>query len=48
MANEVLETISAWDTRTHLEVRVEDVLKLQSGEPPYLYPRPQLRVNAYF
>ena len=47
MANEVLESIGAWETtRTHLEVCVEDVLKLQSGEPPYLYPRLQPRVNG--
>ena len=39
MANEVLESIRAWDTRTHLEVCAKDVLGLRGGDPPYLYPR---------
>ena len=46
MANEVLRSIQvrALNTGTHLEVHVEgvQVLKLQSGELPYLYLHPQL------
>ena len=44
MANEVLGSIQirAPDSGTHLEVRVEGVLKLQSGELPYIYIHLQL------
>ena len=42
LESEVLE-----NSGTHFEVRVEGVLKLQSGEPPYLYPRPQLNGQLY-
>jgi hypothetical protein len=47
-ANGVLESMRAQDTGTHLDVCVEGVLKLQSGEPPYLYhPRPQLNLAIF-